>query len=213
MIIKQILIGGDRNYSYLLADEETHAAAVIDPSYHPEKMDQLVNEMRLSLQFVINTHLHPDHTNGNSYFIHKYKLPVLQYGAGLPESNETLDDGCQIQLGKLTLTFIYTPGHTPDSICIYVPGAVFTGDTLFVGKVGGTDFGENARLEYDSLHQKLMTLPDDTVVYPGHNYGIRPTSTIGEEKKSNPFIIQPDFEHFVDLKRNWAEYKRKHGIA
>ena len=83
---------------------------------------------------------------------------------------------------------------------------------MFVGKVGGTDFGEAAKAEYESLHQKLLSLPDTTRVFPGHNYGTSPESTIGKERESNPFLVQPDFEAFLDLKRNWLEYKRIHGI-
>jgi glyoxylase-like metal-dependent hydrolase (beta-lactamase superfamily II) len=94
-----------------------------------------------------------------------------------------------------------------------MPGQLFTGDTLFVGKVGGTGYGDDAREEYDSLHQKLMTLPDDTVVWPGHDYGVAPQSTIGHEKETNPFILRPDFQSFVELKRNWLAYKAEHGIA
>jgi glyoxylase-like metal-dependent hydrolase (beta-lactamase superfamily II) len=81
-----------------------------------------------------------------------------------------------------------------------------------VGKVGGTDYGPGAREEYDSLHSKLMTLPDETEVWPGHDYGVAPNSTIGHEKQTNPFILRETFEEFVDLKRNWLEYKREHGI-
>ena len=108
---------------------------------------------------------------------------------------------------------LHTPGHTEDSICLYVGDAVFTGDTLFVGKIGGTGFGRQARTEYESLHQKLMTLPDDTRVFPGHNYGAAPESTIGHERQTNPFLLQPNFEAFVHLKKNWTAYKKEHGIA
>jgi len=89
---------------------------------------------------------------------------------------------------------------------------LLTGDTLFVGKVGGTDLGRGARAEYDSLNKKLMKLPDETKVYPGHDYGVAPSSTIGREKETNPFILCKSFEEFVDFKANWAEYKRRHGI-
>ncbi|MBT4484431.1 MAG: hypothetical protein HOC71_12230 [Candidatus Latescibacteria bacterium] len=87
-----------------------------------------------------------------------------------------------------------------------------TGDTLFVGKVGGTGLGNDARDEYRSLHEKLIPLPEDTRVWPGHDYGVRPSSTIGEELRENPFILRNSLEEFVELKKNWAEYKRKHGI-
>ncbi|MBN1504112.1 MAG: hypothetical protein JW952_03525 [Candidatus Eisenbacteria bacterium] len=91
-------------------------------------------------------------------------------------------------------------------------GRLLTGDTLFVGKVGGTDFGEGARLEYESLQRKLMTLPDSTEVWPGHNYGGRPHSTVGEEKPTNPFLLRTNLSDFIKLKKNWLEYKRLHGI-
>ncbi len=91
-------------------------------------------------------------------------------------------------------------------------GKLITGDTLFVGKVGGTGLGEDARLEFESLHEVIAKLPDETEVWPGHDVGVAPSSTVGRERKTNPFYLQPDLESFVDLKRNWTEYKRKHGI-
>jgi hydroxyacylglutathione hydrolase len=126
-------------------------------------------------------------------------------------------DGARLALGRLSLTLIHTPGHTPDSLCLLVeepgsPGKLITGDTLFVGKVGGTGFGEDARAEYRSLHEKLMPLPDATEVWPGHDYGVAPSSTIGHERRTNPFLLRESFEAFVELKVNWLEYKRRHGI-
>ena len=122
-------------------------------------------------------------------------------------------DGSALELGELTLRIIWTPGHTHDGICILVEDVLITGDTLFVGKVGGTGFGDDARAEYDSLHRKILTLPDHIRVFPGHDYGVRPESTIGDEKKENPFLLRDSFETFVDLKRNWAAYKEEHGIT
>ena len=111
------------------------------------------------------------------------------------------------------MTILHTPGHTEDSICIHIEDAVFTGDTLFVGKVGGTGFGSGAREEYASLHKKLLVLPDSTRVFPGHDYGTAAQSTIGRERRTNPFLLQPNFEAFVHLKQNWLSYKKEHGIA
>jgi glyoxylase-like metal-dependent hydrolase (beta-lactamase superfamily II) len=116
-------------------------------------------------------------------------------------------------LGNLEIQILHTPGHTNDGICIYIEDTVFTGDTLFVGKVGGTDLGPGAKAEYDSLHQKLFALPDNTRVFPGHDYGTAPESTIAHERETNPFFLQPDFEAFVHLKRNWEAYKKAHGIS
>jgi hydroxyacylglutathione hydrolase len=118
-----------------------------------------------------------------------------------------------LPLGNLEITILHTPGHTSDAICFYIGDAVFTGDTLFVGKVGGTDFGAGAQAEYDSLRQKLLALPGGTRVFPGHDVGVAPESTIAHEQETNPFLVQPDFESFLHLKRTWAAYKKEHGIA
>ena len=111
-------------------------------------------------------------------------------------------------LGNLTITIIYTPGHTDDPCLRVTPSPA----TPFVGKVGGTDLGEGARKQYHSLHERIMRLPDTTVIYPGHNVGVAPVSTVAHERETNPFLLQPDFEAFVHLKANWAAYKAEHGI-
>jgi glyoxylase-like metal-dependent hydrolase (beta-lactamase superfamily II) len=123
----------------------------------------------------------------------------------------TVYEGDTRPLGDHKLSFLYTPGHTDDHFWIVCGNHVITGDTLFVGKVGGTDLGPGAKRQWDSL-QKLMELPDEMEVWPGHNFGAAPTSTIGHERKTNPFVLQPDFDAFIDLKANWLDYKHKHGI-
>lgn len=213
MYVKQIHTGGDRNFGYLVADEDSKLAAVIDPSFSPELIYENAKEAGFTITYIFNTHNHFDHTNGNGVMMNLTRLYPLQYGDLDARSGLHLDDGARLPLGRLTITILHTPGHTSDSICLYIDDAVFTGDTLFVGKVGGTDFGTNARIEYKSLYEKLMTLPDDTRVFPGHNYGIAPESTIGHERKTNPFLLQPDIYAFIDLKKNWLEYKRIHSIA
>ena len=211
MIFEQLRTGGDRNFSYLVGDEETKEAMLVDPSFEPGVAIRRAEELGLRITVVVHTHGHPDHVAGTDAVRRATGARVLSFaGEG---SAEKLGDGDEIKVGKLSFKAIYTPGHTMDSICIYGEGKLMTGDTLFVGKVGGTGFGDDARREYESLHEKLMRLPDETEVWPGHDYGVRPTSTIGDEKKENPFILRPNFEEFVDLKKNWAEYKRIHGIA
>ena len=123
-----------------------------------------------------------------------------------------IGDGASLPLGDHEVRIIHTPGHTDDSLCLHVGDALFTGDTLFVGKVGGTWSEEDSGKEYVSLHEKLMQLPKETRVFPGHDYGTAPESTIGEERAKNPFLLQPDLKSFKDLKANWGEYKKKHGI-
>ncbi len=213
MFIHQFLTGGDRNFGYLAGDDATKQAVVIDPSYSPGMLVDFGREHGYAITYIFTTHGHYDHTNGNTEIETLTGITPLLFGDTEPNTGIALTDGAVLPLGELSVRILHTPGHTHDSMCLHLGDAVFTGDTLFVGKVGGTDLGTQAKTEYHSLHRKLLTLRDDTRVFPGHNYGVAPESTIGHERVTNPFLIQPDFEAFVDLKKNWAAYKREHGIA
>ncbi|MDC0358022.1 hydroxyacylglutathione hydrolase family protein [Oligoflexia bacterium] len=210
MIFEQIPVGGDRNYSYVIADEASGEAAVVDPAYRVNRITNFLKEHNLTVRYIINTHGHSDHTNGNAALKEETGASIVAHNT--VACDKGVGDGEMLKLGGLELKFIYTPGHTTDSLCVLVEKSMCTGDTLFVGKVGGTGLGDDARAEWDSLH-KLMALPDDIEVYPGHNYGVAASSTIGNEKQTNPFLLQKSFEEFVDLKQNWAAYKKKHRIA
>ena len=213
MILEQLSIGGDRNFGYILGDEHKRLGAVIDPAYNQELIMKTVNSHGLSVKYIICTHSDHDHIGGNDIMKKRTGAPVIIHKeAGSAIGDRLVDDGDEITLGSLTLKFIYTPGHTADCICILVENKLITGDTLFVGKIGGTRSRKAAEYQYHSLHDKLMVLPDNTVVYPGHDVGVRPISTIGEEKRTNPFILQKSFEDFLYLKEHWAEYKAQHGI-
>jgi len=213
VFVKQFRTGGDRNFGYLVADDLGKHAVVIDPSYSPEAIVEYAGENGYSIEYVFCTHDHFDHTNGNRVMAESTGKQVLLYRDTDPVTGVQVEDGARFPLGQLEITILHTPGHSPDAICLYVGDAVFTGDTLFVGKVGGTDFGKGAEAEYHSLHDKLLQLPDGTRVYPGHDVGVQPVSTVGHERETNPFLLQPDLDAFVDLKRNWAAYKQEHGIA
>jgi glyoxylase-like metal-dependent hydrolase (beta-lactamase superfamily II) len=211
MIFEQINTGGDRNFAYLVGDESTGKAAVVDPANNPKKVLSRAAKHGLKVVYLFNTHGHSDHTSGNDLVLKKTDAELIRGGPGGAE------DGAVYTLGEVTLKVIHTPGHTQDSLCVLAsvkgePGKLITGDTLFVGKVGGTGFGQDARDEYDALHSKLMTLPEETEVWPGHDYGVAPSSTIGNELKTNPFILRESFEAFLDLKKNWLAYKAEHGI-
>ena len=210
MIFKQIESGGDRNYAYLIASEETMEAVIVDPSPDPQKVINMVKEERVEIKYIINTHSHYDHSAGNDKFGRTEKSKsIIFINCG---DDTVIKDGKTLKLGELILEFIHTPGHTEDSICIKVEDKLVTGDTLFVGKVGGTYGEEDAKIEFESL-KKLMVLPSDTGVWPGHNYGETPSSTIGFELRNNPFIKRlDDFSNFLWLKQNWPEYKLEHGI-
>ena len=213
MIFEQVRTGGDRNFGYFLADNSEGCSAVVDPSGGADLFLELNERHKCKLKYVICTHDHFDHTGGARELArHSSALVAMHKSAG-GRAGLPLEDGEELALGALTLKIIHTPGHTLDSICVLCEDILLTGDTLFVGKVGGTDLGNGARAEYGSLHDKLMKLPEQTRVYPGHDYGTAPSSTIAREKETNPFILCKSFEEFVDLKANWAEYKRKHGIT
>lgn len=211
MIFEQLAIGGDRNFAYLIGDESSKLAAVVDPGVNPEMILEAATGHNLTIQYVINTHGHFDHIGANQNIVRATGAKIASFDPGANGLN--LNHGDSLTLGDLTLEIFHTPGHTQDSICVLAEDHLCTGDTLFVGKVGGTGFGPDARQEYDSLHNVLLKLPGSTKVYPGHHYGVAPTSTIAHEKGTNPFLLQPDFDAFVHLKKNWAEYKRNHGIG
>jgi len=212
MIFHQIDAGGDRNFAYLIADKEGGSAALFDPPPERERYLSLIEKAGAKVDYIIITHGHEDHTWGVDVAHQQTGGTVVAHSANPVDAQMRVSDGDTLPLGDLTLNFFFTPGHSDDSICVLADKKLITGDILFVGKVGGTDFGENARKEYDSLHNKLMILDDDIEVYPGHNFGVKPSSTIGNERATNPFLQQASFEEFVDLKRNWLEYKKEHGI-
>ena len=212
MIFEQVPTGGDRNFGYFLADRSEGCSAVVDPSGRPDLFLELNECHKCTLKYVVCTHDHYDHTGGTHDIARHSSALIVMHQITGDRADLQVEDGEELALGSLTLKIIHTPGHTVDSICVLCDDILLTGDTLFVGKVGGTDLGRGASAEYESLHNKLMKLPDEIKVYPGHDYGVAPSSTIGREKETNPFLFRKSFEEFVDLKANWADYKRKHGI-
>lgn len=211
--VEQIRTGGDRNFGYLCADEATGEAFAVDPSNSPKALVDAASQRGWRLVWAFCTHGHADHTNGNAEFERLTDLRVLLFGDRDARTGIEVAHGASFPLGEGSILIIHTPGHTPDSICLLAGDALFTGDTLFVGKVGGTWSEADARLEYRSLHERMMALPPDTNVFPGHDYGTAPVSTIGHEKTTNPFLLQADVESFIDLKNNWSAYKKAHGIS
>ena len=201
MFFKQIQQHSD-NFSYIVADEDTLEAAVVDSSFNSSDIIKILKAKKFSLKYIINTHGHSDHTAGNTELatifgakLVAYKLSKLSYDVGV-------EDGDLLTVGGVSIKVIYTPGHTVDSVCLLVDDKkLLTGDTLFVGECGRTDLpGGNSKSMYDSLFNKLLKLNDSVEVYSGHDYGLKPSSTIGEEKKSN-YTLQPrslkDFIEFM----------------
>ena len=212
MIFEQIAVGGDRNFGYLLGDQVSKKALLVDPSYNQEKVLSLVSEHGLTVVYVANTHGHYDHSQLSKRIARATGAQVVCHKSAAKRGQLGVEDSDELEVGSLRVKILHTPGHTADSICLLAEKKLMTGDTLFVGKVGGTDLGKKARAEYESLFGKLLKLDDDVQVWPGHDYGVRPSSTIGDERRENPFLLCGGFEEFVDLKRNWTKYKREHGI-
>jgi hydroxyacylglutathione hydrolase len=199
MYFKQIKHRGD-NFSYIIADETTKEAAVVDPSFNADVIIQFLKEQKFIAKYVINTHHHGDHTAGNEDVKSKFGAKIVAHKLSEGEKDVGVTDGDVIKIGKVIIKVIHTPGHTPDSICLLVDGKVLTGDTLFVGECGRTDLsGGSAKDMYTSLFFKLAILDDSIEVYPGHDYGSRPHSTIGLEKRTNYTLEKRSLEEFVEF--------------
>ena len=197
MIVKQIPVGSMANFTYIIADEKTKVAAVIDPSWDLEKVLDMLKTNDLQLHYIINTHTHFDHVLGNEQMTTLTGAKIIMHKNSALDKHTAVDDGDTVQLGNLNIKVIYTPGHSKDAICLLVENKLFTGDTLFVGNCGRVDLpGGSAAELYDSLFGKIAKLDDRIEVYPGHNYGSKPYSTIGDEKRTNNVLKVRTKEEF-----------------
>jgi len=208
MLVKQLTVGTMGVCCYIVSCEKTKEAAIIDPGGDEDRILEYCTANGLQVVYIINTHGHPDHVCGNARLkkatgakIAMHSEDVSYFGdsrirdyfssLGMPESPPVdliVADGDVIAFGEEQLTVIHTPGHTPGGMCLYSPPHCFTGDTLFVGAVGRSDFpGGSMRQMIDGIKTRLMTLPADTFVWPGHGYGGL-QSTIGREAKTNPYL-------------------------
>ena len=188
--------------TYLLACERTRRAALVDPvKAQAERYLALLAYEGLKLDAVIDTHTHADHPTGS--FLLKDLTDaryVMHRRAPVPAANDHVEEGDVIEVGDLKLKVLYTPGHTPDSLSLYADGRVLTGDVLLIGGTGRADFaGGDSGAQYDSITQKLFTLPDETLVFPAHDYRGNTCSTIGCEKQQNPRISGRTREQYIEL--------------
>jgi glyoxylase-like metal-dependent hydrolase (beta-lactamase superfamily II) len=215
MIFEQVRVNGDRNFGYLIGDETSKQAAVVDASYAPERVLESAERHGLKVCYVISTHSHPDHVAGNSYLVERTSAPEVLHESSPHPCSLRVRDNQDLSVGNLSLRFLHTPGHIPDHVCVLVENKLLTGDILFVGKIGGTgpNFpASDPHQQWDSLH-RLMRLDRNIEVWPGHDYGVRPSSTIGDEIAANPFLLTKTYEEFLHLKAHWAEYKKAHNIS
>jgi hydroxyacylglutathione hydrolase len=189
--IFQFKVGNMANFTYVIADTETHVAAIVDPSWDLERILQMLNEKKWKAQYIINTHTHFDHVFGNDQVATKTGAAIIQHSNSQLHKDISVRENDVVSIGSLQLKVLHTPGHSEDSICLIIDKkCVFTGDTLFVGGVGRVDLpGSSPKDMYNSLYNKISALEQNLTVYPGHDYGSTPVSTIGKEKMSN-FALQ-----------------------
>jgi glyoxylase-like metal-dependent hydrolase (beta-lactamase superfamily II) len=210
VIIKQIPVGPFQVLTYIVACPQTNDAVIIDPAGDEDKLLALIQTEGFSVKYILNTHGHADHVLGNPKLKSLLKIPVCMHEAddrffndpsvreksshelGLPPPDPVdikLKDGDVFEVGTLNIEVIHTPGHTPGSVCYLVGENLFSGDTLFVGAAGRTDLiGGSLNTLIKSIEKKLIVLPKQTIVWPGHDYGESPSSTIGREMEENPYI-------------------------
>ncbi|HYB98829.1 MAG TPA: MBL fold metallo-hydrolase [Candidatus Limnocylindrales bacterium] len=218
LAIKQIEIGPMANYVYVIADMEQRKAMLVDPAWDIQALLDELDKDGLELTGALITHYHPDHIGGDfmghhiegigellgargcKVYMHKEEAPYVARQLGMTHADFVSCDGeTTVDIGRIPLRLIHTPGHTPGSQCFLVDGNLVSGDTLFIGSCGRVDLpGSDPSQLYYSLNDKLKKLPDDTVLLPGHNYAAERTSTIGKEKRSNPFLR---FERLDDYLR------------
>lgn len=197
----QIAAGEMANFAYLIYCPATLVGVAVDPSFAPDRLLEQARQLSVKLELLINTHGHPDHGAGNQRIMEVAGVPLAGHPLDLPQADLHLDEGSRITFGDGIIEVLHTPGHTPGSICLYAPGLVVTGDTLFVTRCGRADLpGSDVRELYRSL-RRLAALPPETRVYPGHDYGPQPVSTIAFELEHNPYLRCPDLDSFILLRQ------------
>lgn len=207
------------NFVYLIGDRSTRECVVVDPAWDVQGILDVVDADGMKLVGALGTHYHPDHVGGTMFgftvegigrllelrpvplHVNEHEADGVRVVTGLEESDLVRHAGGDVlDVGNVRLRFLHTPGHTPGSQCFLVDGRLVSGDTLFIQGCGRVDLpGADPAQMYESLTQKLAKLPEETVLYPGHDYGARPTSTIGEELRDNMYMKVPSLDRWLQM--------------
>lgn len=219
IFFEQIEMGPMQNYVYFIGDPETRSLAVVDPAWEPEAILDFARKRDMEITHLLVTHYHPDHLGGRmmgmsvqgvtellaagvkaKVFIHKSEASYVGRVTDLSASDlTTVEGGDETRVGNIPIKFLHTPGHTPGSQCFLVGHSLVSGDTLFIGSCGRVDLpGSDPKQLYESL-QVLGNLPDTTRLYPGHNYSQEAQSTIGDQKRRNPFMRFENVDDFLTM--------------
>ena len=204
LLIQQYEIGPLSNFLYLLGDPQTKEMAIVDPAWDVPFLCKEAQRLGYKITSVFLTHAHPDHVNGLEKLLSRYPVPVYinkHELAALRPCVEGLIDvtvSDKLTIGKISFDILHTPGHTPGCQCFLAQGQLISGDTMFIDGCGRCDLpGSDPKAMYNSLYNILMKLPDETVIYPGHNYGNTPTDTIGNQKQTNPYLQCINIKEFL----------------
>ena len=212
LYLKQMELGPMENFVYLVGSKSTREVFVVDPAWQMDTVLRVAREEDLKIKGALVSHYHFDHTNGIEellgsvpcpVYVHKKDVPYLGFSS---DSVKAVDSGHKLRLGDVEVELVHTPGHTPGSQCFHVRNRLISGDTLFIGACGRTDLpGGDAKEMYVSLTQKLMKFDDSTILCPGHNYAEKPTSTMGDEKRTNPYLMCDSLQNFLKFRTGVAE--------
>ena len=205
MIFKQVFDQKSSTYTYIIASAEGREALIIDPVLeNVEDYIKILNQLNLKLVKVIDTHIHADHVTGAGKLRDKTKCVTIMGEHTPTDAVEVkVKDDEIIQLDKFKIRALYTPGHTSDSFCFLMNNYLFSGDTLLINGTGRTDFQNGSSKDaYNSIFNRLLKLPDETLLYPAHDYKGQTVSTIGKEKRSNPRLQVKNVDEYIDIMNN-----------
>ena len=198
-LFQQIPVGNYQNFSYLVADLESKAAAIFDPAWEIQKLISILKEKNLKLEYIVNTHAHMDHIQGNPELSAATGAKIVMSEKSLARKDVGVKDGEDLALGKnVKLHFLLTPGHSPESMCIIVNDEyLITGDTLFIGECGRVDLPGGSASELFESFQKIKRLDPMLLVYPGHDYGSKQFTSLNEQIETNYTLSPMTREEFL----------------
>ena len=209
MFFKQVRVGLMQNFSYIIGDKKSSEAAVVDAGWEVDKMIEISSKENLTIKKIILTHSHYDHIQRVNELAEKTNAAVYFHELEFEQINKSiknnkikiikLKNNDEIKVGSIEIRVIHTPGHSPGAICLLIENKLITGDTLFVNAVGRTDLAGGDAIKLFESIQKLKKFNDNVEIYPGHDYGEVPFSTIGNEKKNNPYFKCESKEQFLNL--------------
>jgi hydroxyacylglutathione hydrolase len=204
MSVRQMKVGDQQNFVYLLVDDPSGEAVVFDSGWETDPILSVVREEKLEIEYVVASHHHSDHTATLRELARVFDAKVVAHRSSPISYDLGVEDGDQLRAGGLTVRILHTPGHTEDSICIYDGRNLLAGDTLVIGSCGRTDMlGGSPKEMYRSLRTVILKLPPETMVYPGHDYGDVPCRRLSDEFKLNPALSARTYAKFLEAEKSW----------